>query len=328
MHSFHIPSWRLIALMLFSFTFVSNSLAQNNAAQFVKKDASLKLNTARFGHTAVNDGNKIFVMGGRSHDTAYLTDIEVIDPSNQQVSTFKDKLIGRRYATAVFDGKQSIYIFGGMSKIKRAVTLEHRVEKVDTQTLEVSIVSEMPWPRKAASAQMLSHYVVIIGGKKFNRKHSKKMLATETVSVFDSKNNRWLEMADMPTAKETKTVIVNNLIYAVGGYSTRALPALERYNLSTNQWQKLPPLPRDMSAHSVAALGNHIFTFGDYQQMDVNYHLDLTTGTWQELKIGFTPARHSAATTLNNTIYVIGGTTGTAGATLADIQQFTFQQAN
>ncbi|MGS2719120.1 Kelch repeat-containing protein [Paraglaciecola aestuariivivens] len=315
-----------VALSLLVFSTFSHSSAPYTPPQLVKKPSSIKLNTARFGHVAVNDSKRIFVMGGRSLDGAYLTDIEVIDPVANTVTTLEDKLIGRRYATAVFDGDRSIYLFGGTTRIKRAMTLEHRVEKIDTQTFEVSIVTEMPWPRKSASANMLAHYVVISGGSKFDRKRSKKMLATSTVGIYDSKNNRWLEGADMPTEKETKTVMVNNLIYALGGYNMRqTLPALERFNLSTNQWQKLPALPREMSAHSVASLGNHIFTFGDYRQLNVHYHLDLNTGTWQELDIGFTPSRHSAATTLNDTIYVIGGTTGTAGATLDEIQQFSFQ---
>ena len=299
--------------------------AQSSEPQLLKLKSNLELNTGRFGHVAVNDGKQIFVMGGRALESSFITDIEIINPETQQVTTLPDKLIGRLYATAVFDGDRSIYIFGGMTSKKRAVTIEYQVEKIDTQTFDVSIVSEMPWPRKAASANMISHYAVISGGSKFDRKRSKKMVSTSTVSIFDTKNNRWLEGADMPTQKETKTVLVNNLIYALGGFNGRALPAFERFNLSTNEWQALPPLPRDMSAQSVAVLGNHIFTFGDYQQMDVNYQVDLNTGTWQKLDIGFTPTRHSAATTLNNTIYVIGGTTGTGGATLTEIQQFTFQ---
>jgi N-acetylneuraminic acid mutarotase len=274
----------------------------------------------------VNDGERIFVMGGRSLKDSYMTDIEVIDPATKKVLTIENKLIGRVYATAVFDGNRSIYLFGGMSKEKRSITVQHQVEKIDTKTFEVSVVSEMPWPRKLAAANMLSHYVVISGGSKYDRKGSKKMLATSTVSIFDTKKNRWLEGADMPTQKETKTVLVNNLIYAIGGYNMQmSLPVLERFNLSTNQWESLPAMPREMSALAATAVGNHIFTFGDYEELDVSYHLDLEKGTWQQLDVGFKKARFSAATSMNNTVYVIGGTTGTGGATLQDIQQFTFQ---
>lgn len=328
MFTFISYKYPIAALVTLTMLFSTSIFSQDNTPQLTKLSSNLKLNTERFGHVVVNDGKQIFVMGGRSLETSLLTDIEVINPSTQQVTTLADKLIGRLYATAVFDGDRSIYIFGGMSRKKRAVTIEYLVEKIDTQTFEVSIVSEMPWPRKQASADMLSHYVVLSGGSKFDSKRSKKMVATSTVAIFDTKENRWLEGADMLTEKETKTVMVNNLIYAIGGYNMRqSLPALERFNLSTNQWQKLPPLPKDMSAQSVATLGNHIFTFGDYQKMDGVYQLDLNTGVWQKLDLGFTPSRHGAATTMNDIIYVIGGFTGSEDGVINEVQQFAFKTA-
>ncbi|RUO81418.1 hypothetical protein CWI84_01275 [Idiomarina tyrosinivorans] len=72
------------------------------------------LDVARYGHAAAADNENIYVFGGANKD-GFLSSIEIIDPKTNQATLLEDKIIPRRYFTAVWDGKQSIYLFGGIS---------------------------------------------------------------------------------------------------------------------------------------------------------------------------------------------------------------------
>ena len=48
----------------------------------------LSLNTSRYGHAAVNDGQKIYVIAG-ANKSGFLSDIEIIDPSTGETEVLK-----------------------------------------------------------------------------------------------------------------------------------------------------------------------------------------------------------------------------------------------
>jgi len=280
---------------------------------------SLSLNSARYGHAAVNDGNKIYVIAG-SYKANFLSDIEIIDPVTEKIEVIKGRLIPRRYFSAVWDGKHSIYILGGVSLADKKFSYEKRVEVFNTITHEVSFAKPLPAPTRINSAVFLNGRIFVFGG---TYPKDGKLKATPIVAVLDIAKNKWIRAANMPTAKTTRAVAKDGFIYAVGGYDrTSKLDVFERFDPKLNKWEPLPPMPVKISAHSITVVQDKLFVFGDYDNLDSTYSYDFVTHEWDKIDIGYKASRHNAATTLADTTYVIGGNIGGNGPFLDYIQAF------
>jgi N-acetylneuraminic acid mutarotase len=290
--------------------------------QSANTQSSLHLQTPRFGHAVVNDGQKIYVLAG-ANETGFLADIEIIDPLSGKTEVLPKHLIPRRYFSAVWDGQHSIYLIGGISHTENGRRLERRVEVFDTITHQVKFTQSLPAPTRINSAVYLNGKIFVFGGTGPTSRQNSKSKAKAITGYYDIALNRWIRVADMPTAKTTRAAVYKGQIFVIGGYDgSEALDVFERFDPTTNNWHSLPALPQPISAHSVTVAGDSLYVFGDYQELDSNYRYDFLKQQWQTLDIGYKASRHNAATTLANRIYVIGGNTGGNGPFLDYIQQF------
>jgi len=277
------------------------------------------LSTARFGHASVNDGKNLYVLAG-SNKSGFLSDIEIIDPVTKKIEVLENKLIPRRYFSAVWDGKHSIYIVGGVSVKRKRLYFEKRVEVFNTITKQVSFAPSLPTPTRINSVVFLKGNIFVFGG---TYPTDGGLIPSSVVTVLKISENKWVRAADMPTAKSTRAVERNGLIYVVGGYNTKtALNVFEQFDPRLNQWKTLPPLPVKISAHSVSLVDDKLFVFGNYNSLQSTYSYDFLSQKWQEVFIGYKASRHNAATTLNNITYVTGGTLTGKGPFLDYIQTF------
>ena len=93
-------------------------------------------------------------------------------------------------------------------------------------------------PRAAGAAAVVGDRIVVVGGQADGR-------LVDSTELFHGK--QWRTGADIPTPREHLAAASDaNFVYAVGG---RALSpdknsaALERYDPSTDKWQRLPDMP-------------------------------------------------------------------------------------
>jgi hypothetical protein len=306
-----------ILILLASLVGCSSTPIKKN--QYSREASTLALNTGRYGHAVVNNGSHIFVIGGAG-SRGLLSNIEIITPQTGAIEEVNNTLIPRRYHTAVWDGKNSIYIMGGMSPVTnkntRMFKREPRIEVFDIPTRQTKIIGKMPEPRRFGSAQYYDGQIFFIGG-------SFKKSVTSTVSIYDIKQDKWKLAANMPQAKETKTIQNGQYLYTVGGYDGKSsVTAFERYDITSGEWQSLASLPQKVSANSVVVFDDKIFSFGDYTELDSSMIYDFKTETWKQTNIGYLSSRHNAATALNNKMYVIGGNIDGSGSHLNTIQVF------
>ncbi|QJR80881.1 kelch repeat-containing protein [Alteromonas pelagimontana] len=291
-----------------------------------KKTKPYKVNTfalesGRYGEGLANDGDNIYVFGG-SGKGGLLGDVEIIDPENKNIQVLKNHVIPRRYFSAVYDDNHSIYLIGGISGTVEDAKYESRVEVFNTKTRKVTLAAPLPYPTRINSAVHLNGKIYVVGGSHRDWE-TRKMKRTSLMAVYDIATNQWSLAPPMPTEKATYAVTHDNKIYVVGGFNgEEALTAFERFDPATNEWETLEPLPLTLSAHSAAVWQNSLFTFGDYEDMGSTYVYNFESQKWKQVKLNFQPARHSKATTLNNTVYVIGGNVATQGSHLNYIQVF------
>jgi len=303
-------------LLISLFSIILLTSCSTNEVQVAEE---FSLSTARFGHASVNDGKNLYVLAG-SNKSGFLSDIEIIDPVTKKIEVLENKLIPRRYFSAVWDGKHSIYIVGGVSVKRKRLYFEKRVEVFNTITKQVSFAPSLPTPTRINSVVFLKGNIFVFGG---TYPTDGGLIPSSVVTVLKISENKWVRAADMPTAKSTRAVERNGLIYVVGGYNTKtALNVFEQFDPRLNQWKTLPPLPVKISAHSVSLVDDKLFVFGNYNSLQSTYSYDFLSQKWQEVFIGYKASRHNAATTLNNITYVTGGTLTGKGPFLDYIQTF------
>ncbi|MGB0894042.1 MAG: Kelch repeat-containing protein [Parashewanella sp.] len=288
-------------LLIFSFVLLSGCVSTS-------KTDELSLKSPRYGHAAANDGKNIYVLSGYNGSGA-LSDIEIINPDTNKVTVLKNKLIPRRFFSAVWDGKHSIYILGGMSFLNKQAMFEPRVEVFNTLTHEVTFAKPLPFPTTRNTAAYVDEKIFVFGGSRFLKD---KLAATVVNFEYDITQNKWSKKANMPTAKSSKAVVKDGLIYLVGGYSDnkqKALAVFEQYNPKTDQWTSLPSLPVTISAHSTDTINDKLYTFGDYHKLTSSYFYDFKNKKWQAADIKLKGSRHNAVTTIKGKTYIIGGNT-------------------
>lgn len=283
----------------------------------------LKLQTPRYGHASATDGEHIFVFAG-SIGNKFLSDVEIINPINGTVKVLKDKVISRRYFSAVWDGKDSIYLIGGVSKKENTSRIENRVEIFNIHSFEVTLGPSIPAPRRNARAVLIDDRIYVLGGSNASGKRNEPLKSTGLNAAYDMTANKWIKLADMPTAKSTSPITRNGLIYVAGGFNHQsALNVFERFDPKTNQWQSLAKLPHPVSAHSAVYAQNKLYLFGDYQKLNSALMYDFDKEVWSEPKFNYQASRHNTAVVFGNTLYVIGGNINSKGESLDNIQRFT-----
>ena len=279
---------------------------------------TLTLPVTKLGVAAVNDGRFVYVVAG-SGKSLY-GDIDIIDPQLNTVSTLKNKIIPRRYHSAVFDGNESIYILGGVGVKNGRPTLVTEVEVFNTRTQEVTTIQNLKAATRINTAVFHKGKIYVLGGAYQTRQG---LRSTATMFMYDTISESWSRLADMPTAKDTRAFIKDDFIYVVGGYNHEmSMAVFERYSIGEDRWETLPPLPKGISAHSLTVVDNKVVTFGNYDYLNETFVYDFDTAQWRELNIGYLPSRHNAATTINGVTYVVGGNTRTKGGSINSIQTF------
>lgn len=294
----------------------------------------LNLAEARYGHSSVTDGRKLFSFNG-STSKGFSKSAEVLDLSTGQSQLLTSALYPRRYGAAVWDADHSVYVLGGMTSGGAAIP----VERVDLSTGEVEQLGGMPMPTRYASAVLFQGRILVFGGTRIlpktmdgaakphgkaqrNAKPRYDEVGTGLVQEYDLKRHSWRRLADMPHPRATRAVVAGDWVYLVGGYDgKKALSVVQRYQPKTGQWQQLPDLPAPTSAHSVVATRDSLYVLGDYTEKERVYRFDLTSQQWQDAGFGLASFRHTAAAVIGQTLYVTGGTPTGKGPAQTQIQQ-------
>lgn len=285
---------------------------------------SFSLNQARYGHSAVADNEAIYVFGGTS-EKGFVATIERIDPATKMASVLPVRLLPRRYATAVWDGDESIYIFGGVGVDQGRLRVEPTIEIFNTRTRKI-IRTKMHLPRRFNSGARLDGQIYVVGGSVFDTTSAKgngEFRATPLVTAYDFSNEQMNRLADLPAARDTQVFVYQNELCAIGGYDhTDVFARFDCYDPQTDSWTSLPDAPFPVSAHSVAVHDDTLYVFGDYSKLDQVLTFDFSNQRWSLPELPFQPSRHNDAVVFGDEVFVIGGTTDNKGPALDTIQVF------
>ncbi|MEM6720148.1 MAG: kelch repeat-containing protein [Bacteroidota bacterium] len=153
-----------------------------------------------------------------------------------------------------------IYVMGGKRVSGNNIYLDDVVEIYDTKSNVIK--EDTPNPHQAVNFASVSYgdYLIFLGGvKKINKRGKKKY--TRDIHFYNVKSGYWYKLGEMPEAKETKAVVVNDAIYLIGGFNRKPLNRIESFDLKTGKWKIEGELFRGMERPALATKGNVIYIY-------------------------------------------------------------------
>jgi N-acetylneuraminic acid mutarotase len=249
--------------------------------------------------SAVVNG-KIYIIGGRSNTTNYLTTVEEYNPATNSWVTKANMPTPRSHlSAAVYNNK--IYVFGGFASTGSINTVEEYNPTTNTWTTKAN----MPTARAGLTAASVNNKIYVIGGE-----------GTSYLNVnqeYDPINNTWATKTNMPTTRGYMTsAVVNNKIYVIGGELSVAqkYATVEEYDPSTNAWLTKASMQYARATLASAVSNNRIFVAGGvYNNTILNYteEYDPSSNTWITRQPLPGIREHMSAATANNRMFFIGG---------------------
>ena len=232
--------------------------------------------TARAGVSTVVVDGKIYAIGGgqtkkfqRGLGWVYggklLPTIEMYDPVTDTWTQKADMPVPRGGSTCVVDGK--IYIVGGSAANKKQGRVDN-VDVYDPATDTWAAVKSMNHARGVPAVSVVDGKIYVMGGVGWPQMPNHPGPFLSSVEVFDPKNNRWTEIAEMPTPKALHTAsVIDGRIYVIGGGFRgnglfKYLSTVEIYDPETDRWTQEPDMPTDRSGHRAEVINGNIYIFG------------------------------------------------------------------
>jgi len=149
------------------------------------------LNTRRYAHVVVNEGNTAYAIGGVGKNVKRLNTIEVLDETTQKWKLLETTLLIPRYFHQAVVHKNSIYIIGGRDGSDERTDT---IEKFDILTERIKLLNvKLKFARNSFAAAKHMNDLYIIGGNTGED-------YTPTVEIFDLNKEEMREGKELPVA--------------------------------------------------------------------------------------------------------------------------------
>ena len=210
----------------------------------------------RYAHTAVWLNGLVYVGGGS--DTGY--------QSSCIINCYD--LVNNSWSSSI----NTIYCNFAMTTLNNKLVTAGGRDRSDKRTTQVLILdggqlkkyTKMNRARSSATAAGHQGMLIITGGVDDNKK---KLYSTE---LFDSNNGQWCKCSDLPQPHTgLQSVIVDNILYMLGGFNDGYSPAVFTAPLDTLlihqlKWNTHQDTPLCYSA-PVSVNGTHLLIVGGYK---------------------------------------------------------------
>ena len=122
------------------------------------------------------------------------------------------------------------------------------------------------------------------------------------VHSYDINSGFWYELIDLPIAKETNGVLIQDKIYLIGGYNSKPLSTIESFDILTEKWETVGELFNSISCPAITQNNGIIYFF----ENEKFYTYDTKSKQLKEYLINI-PMKGSELYFSNNKLYLIGG---------------------
>ena len=191
-----------------------------------------------------------------------------------------------RCATAAVCSGTSLVVAGGIgTKINHLDT----VEVMNTENLQWSTASRLPFPLSYASATICQDRIYLLGYD--TDKERRSVLACSMAGLRQSSRSPgvgawlsltlkavWHRVADLPVHHSTCATLCGQLLAVGGKYKDDYTTAIHQYNAATNSWEVISHMPTARSETLVAVLpGNKLMVVGGYTRFGTSNTTEIAT---------------------------------------------------
>lgn len=146
--------------------------------------------------------------------------------------------------------------------------------------------------------------------------------ATPDCDSYDPATGIWTPLANMPlVVTHAATVAVGDIIYLAGGYVGQLVSnnppitnEVQTYNIDTNTWGTIAPLPAAITAGGIACINNVLYFYGGLNAGRATdsaktwaFDLNNPSAGWVQKANMPDPRNHIGYTSVNGIAYAIGG---------------------
>jgi len=185
---------------------------------------------------------------------------------NIKTDTWEDspiKFIKRAYHnTHLYDN--SVYVLGGkrISVNGKFEYLQDQIEVLNLSNQTTKVDNTNPHQAADFASFTYKDNIIIMGGS-IKMTESGKKTFTNKVHMYNITSGYWYELDNMPTAKETTGILLNDKIYLIGGNNSQPLPEIETFDLITQKWLIEGELFSGLGRPAITYHDNIIYFFED-----------------------------------------------------------------
>ena len=235
---------------------------------------------------------------------AYNNTLQIYDIQNNTWS-ISDTKFRKRAFNNVNSHRNTLYSLGGkrLSPSKKYEYLDDKIEVFDLDSNEIKIDDTNPHQAIYFASFNYQDNIIAMGGStKLNRRGDKEY--TDAAHIYNITSGLWYELTTMTTPKETQGVIIDNIIYLIGGNNGSPLKTMESYNITTGIWTNEGQLFEGMEQPGLATHNNIIYIFNDEKLLTFN----TITKSLKEYEI-LLKLKNSKLHYHKNKLYIVGGFT-------------------
>ena len=202
----------------------------------------------------------------------------------------------KRYGTAAVCSGKSLVVAGGSEEYHNPL---HTVEVMNTDTLQWSTASSLPFALRYASATICQDRIYLLGYDLSNGPRS--VLACSMADLQQSCRPQslgarletltlqevWHRVADLPVRSSSCATLCRQLLAVGGRDDSRSTDCIHQYNPATNSWEVISHMPTARWNTLLAVIpGNKLMVVGGYirksSSTDETNIVEIATCTNQE----------------------------------------------
>jgi len=197
----------------------------------------------------------------------------------------------------------SIYVLGGkrISVNGKFEYLQDQIEVLNLTNQTIKVDNTNPHQAADFASFTYKDNIIVMGGSVKMTESGKKAF-TNKVHLYNITTGYWYELDNMPTAKETNGILIDDKIYLIGGNNGQPLSKIETFNLVTQKWETEGELFSGLERPAITYHNNIIYFF----ENAALYTYDLKTKQLKQYQIDLS-LKFSSMHFYNDKLYIIGG---------------------
>ena len=231
-------------------------------ATSVSKEKHFRNKSSNYYTSRYCNQNKfnMLICSGYDKNGINVENVKQIDGSN--LNNVKDlpSIKEERSSSKAVCIKGEVYVFGGIIYNDTHRTLITSVEKYSPSSNTWNRVADIYDYRQCYCACGFIDKIFVIGG------YNVGLMDTKSCLQFDTKDNRWKEVAPMNESRlEAACTVFEGNIVVSGGTFDGYLNTVESYDVIADKWSSMPNMVNGKSSHSLVVVRNKLFVIGDYK---------------------------------------------------------------